>query len=199
MSVGICGFIGSGKDAIGDILCEEKGYVRMSFATAVKEIGSAMFNWPLHMLSGATEESRIWREQVDDEWSEILGYQITPRMALQKIGTEAGRNVFGENIFVGKVLKTIKDKYPDKKIVITDCRFENEINTIRKYGFKIIHVKRPSTMKPWFNEYKNGVDVNEIDNLHPSEYKWIRSEFDFEINNDGTKEELKTQILNIIN
>lgn len=198
MSVGICGFIGSGKDVIGDILCEEKGYIRMSFATVVKEITSTMFGWPLHMLLGTTQESREWREKIDVEWSKILGYPITPRMALQKVGTDACRNVIGENIFVGKVLKTIQDKYPDKNIVITDCRFENEINIIKQHGFKIIHVKRPETMKYWFDDYKKGIHVSEIDNLHPSEYKWIKSDFDFEINNDGTKEDLKAKVLELI-
>ena len=57
-----------------------------------------LFDWPIDMLQGRTEESRAWREVVDEEWSEILGYEITPRMALQKIGTECCRNVFGENI-----------------------------------------------------------------------------------------------------
>lgn len=191
--IGVCGFIGSGKDTVADIL-EEKEFIRFAFADTVKEVANVLFDWPLDMLQGRTEESRAWREEIDIEWSEILGYDITPRQALQKIGTECCRNVFGENIFVGKVLKKIKNKYPDKNVIITDCRFENEISLLKKNDFKIAHINRDSKSKSWYTDYKNGVDVEEVNSLHPSEYRWIRCDFDVEIDNNGTKDDLKHNI-----
>lgn len=194
--IGVCGFMGSGKDSVADIL-EERDFIRFAFADTVKEVAHVLFDWPIDMLQGRTEESRAWREVVDEEWSEILGYEITPRLALQKIGTECCRNVFGENIFVGKVLKKIKNKYPGKNVIITDCRFENEIILLKKNGFKIAHINRDSKSKPWYNEYKNGIDVNDINDLHPSEYRWIRCDFDYEIDNNGTKDDLKHNVFKI--
>jgi len=48
MIIGICGLIGSGKGTVADILVEEHGYQKLSFADALKDGVAAMFNWPRH-------------------------------------------------------------------------------------------------------------------------------------------------------
>jgi hypothetical protein len=62
--IGICGPIGSGKDTIADILIKERGYIKLSFASALKDAVSAIFGWDRNMLEGADSESRLWREQI---------------------------------------------------------------------------------------------------------------------------------------
>ena len=122
--IGVSGFPGAGKDTIGNFLVREYGFVRLSFACIVKELVASLFCWDLKMLQGDTPESREWREQVDHKWSEILEREITPRKALELMGTESCREVFGENIFSGRV-KILIDEYikEGKSVVITDCRF----------------------------------------------------------------------------
>jgi hypothetical protein len=82
-------------------------------------------------------------------------------------------------------------------VIITDCRFENEINLIRNYGGQIINVYR--NMPQWFTLYKNGIEVEEAKLLHRSETEWIRCEADTVIENNGTIEELYTRVKYILN
>ena len=78
------------------------------------------------------------------------------------------------------------------KVVITDCRFENEINLITKYRGKIIRVYR--NLPHWFDDYQRGIDVEESKTLHISELGWIRCNTDYDIANNGTIDELYQKI-----
>ena len=89
MIIGLCGIQGAGKDTVGDILVSEYGFIKLTFASTLKDIVSVLFSWPRDLLEGITEESRIWRETVDDFWTEKTGFEnFTPRKALQLIGTD---------------------------------------------------------------------------------------------------------------
>jgi hypothetical protein len=196
MIIGICGFQSSGKDTLADYLIKEYGFYKLSFASVLKDIVSIMFNWPRDKLEGITKEDREWRETVDPWWSQQLKINIlSPRYILQHFGTNLFRNHFHPDIWV-KVVENKLHQY--KNIVITDCRFINEINMLIRYGAKIIHIHR--NMPVWFDKYKIGIDVEEVKNLHQSEKEWIRCYYDYEIINDGTIEELymKLDKLNII-
>ena len=83
MIIGICGFIGSGKDTIADYLVNVQHFRRMSFAATLKDAVSSVFGWDREMLEGRTQHSRDWREQRDQWWSQRLGREITPRLILQ--------------------------------------------------------------------------------------------------------------------
>jgi dephospho-CoA kinase len=52
--IGICGHIGSGKDTIADILIKEKGYIKLSFASSLKDAVALIFGWNRKMLEGST-------------------------------------------------------------------------------------------------------------------------------------------------
>lgn len=202
MIIGVCGCNGSGKDTIGDYLVNNCGFIKLSFANILKENVARLFCWDLEMCKGLTDESRAWREQVDEKWSEILGMTMTPRLALELGGTEGGRNIYGENIFVGHVKMSIDKLFSEGKynIVITDCRFPNEMNMIKSYdNSMILHVYRDHLIPSWYNDYKNGVDVSEVMDMHPSKYMWIRTNFDKEISNNSTIEELYSKLLLLIN
>lgn len=196
MIIGICGFQSSGKDTIANFLIEKYGFQKLSFAGALKEIVSVMFGWPRDKLEGLTPEDRIWRNNVDPWWSEILEMpQLTPRYVLQQFGTDLFRNHFHPDIWIKIVenkLKQLTNTNTNLNIVITDCRFENEINLITKYGGKIIKVYR--NLPYWFNDYQQGINVEEAKTLHISELGWIRSNCDYEIMNDGTLEDLQNTI-----
>ena len=125
MILGVTGFIASGKDTVADYLCTFHGYKRISFAASLKDAIASIFGWDRELLEGTTKSSREWREQVDPWWSERLGKEITPRYILQYWGTEVCRNGFHPDIWVASVENKLR-KSTDN-IVITDCRFANEI------------------------------------------------------------------------
>ena len=66
MIIGICGFIGSGKDTAADFLCNLHNFKRLSFASTLKDAVSNVFGWDREMLEGRTQASRDWREQKDE-------------------------------------------------------------------------------------------------------------------------------------
>ena len=197
MLVGVLGFIGSGKGTAGDVL-SELGFESLSFAGAVKDVTSVMFGWPRNLLEGDTDESRKWREQPDKFWSNKFGKDFTPRLALQLMGTEVGRDVFHQDFWVLNLENKMRDK--TKNYVITDVRFPNEMEFVHKQGGILIEVQRGA--KPhWYDiaERANHGDYKaeqflRKENIHESEWRWIGGDIDFTINNMGSKEELKTNL-----
>lgn len=192
--IAICGFQGSGKDTIADYLIKNHGYVKLSFAGAVKDIASIIFGWDREMLEGSTQESRQEREIVDKWWAEALQIpNLSPRYVLQYFGTDLFRNHFHQDIWL-KIVEKKLNLYPN--VVITDCRFPNEIKLVKSYGAKLINVQR--SMPEWFNDYVNGIDCEDAKNLHPSETSWIREKMDFVIKNDQTVEQLNEKIEHLL-
>ena len=195
MLIGVVGFIGSGKGAVGDLL-EQKGFVKDSFAKPLKDACSAIFGWPRELLEGDTEVSRKWREEHDSFWSEKFGYTFTPRLALQLMGTEAGRNVFHQDIWVVSLLNRAKGK----NVVVTDVRFKNEIDYIQQNGGIIVRVKRGEEPE-WYKLAEDAAAglssaIMEIKDkgIHQSEWDWIGSDFNYTIENEGSLEDLGNQI-----
>ena len=189
--IAFCGFIGSGKDTCAEYLIKNHGYIKLSFASILKDILSILFGWDRVMMDGLTYENRIWRESVDIWWSEKLNIpNFSPRYAMRFIGTELFRDCFNKDIWLLNIEKSLL-KY--KKVVITDCRFPNEINMLKKYNTLFIHVIRD--LPTWYNDYKN----KKLDNvnMHRSEISWIHTNIDFEIYNNGTIEELYNILKNI--
>ncbi len=195
MIIGLVGFIGSGKGTVGDIL-EQKGFIKDSFAKPLKDACSVIFGWPREMLEGDTEVSRKWREEPDVYWSEKFGKSFSPRLALQLMGTEAGRNVFHEDIWVISLLNRSKGK----DVVVTDVRFQNEIKYIQDNGGIVIRVKRGDEPE-WYNlalDANQGFSSAQMGmrdkGIHQSETNWIGSDFDYVIENDGTITDLGNKV-----
>lgn len=201
MILGLVGFIGSGKGTVADLLVEHHGFVKESFADSVKDSVAAVFGWHREWLEGDTPESREWREQKDEWWSNALGREVTPRWALQLMGTEAGRDVFHPDLWVHTVFRRI-DWHPEQHYVIADVRFPNEIRAIQKYGGKVVQVTRGNL--PWW--YQKAEDHNRagahfqwlVDNVHQSEWAWIGTNVDYLLPNTGDIENLKKKVDDMI-
>ena len=208
MIIGVCGFIGSGKDTVADYLVNFHGYRRESFANSLKDAVAQVFGWDRTMLEGRTKQAREWREQVDPWWAERLNMpDLTPRLMLQLWGTEVCRKGFHDDIWIASLENKLRNSKDD--VVISDCRFPNEIKSIKNAGGIVIRVVRG----PEPDWYEDAVNVNEgrgnmswllsTDKLkrlgiHASETAWIGKGIDLEIDNNGSIDQLFAQIKNLV-
>ena len=202
--IGIVGFIGSGKDTVADYLVNFHRFKRESFANSLKDAVSQVFGWDRELLEGRTQESREWRETRDEWWTKRLKKDITPRYVLQYWGTEVIRKGFHDDMWVASLEHRLLNTKND--VVITDCRFPNEIKAIRAAGGKVVRIKRG--LEPtWFDEAVSmnkgpsrnmswALSKQKIEKLkvHASETAWVGQKFDVVLNNSGTIEELYQQI-----
>ena len=141
--IALVGFKGSGKDTAGQHLVQNHGFVNFSFAESLKDALASIFCWDRAMLEGATPESRIWRETVDQWWSQKLGIpDFTPRLAMQLVGTNVFREHFNPDLWIMNIERKITLLPPDSKVVLCDGRFPNELNLGRSFGGRVIRVKR---------------------------------------------------------
>ncbi len=194
MIIAICGLQGSGKDTIGSYLINSYGFTKLSFAGVLKDIVAILFGWDRTMLEGATPESREWREQVDPWWSEKLGIvNLTPRYVLQYFGTDLFRTHFHPDIWVIAVERQLS-KYTN--CVITDCRFPNEFEMLCSSGATVIKITR-GELPNWYEPYVSGL-IEKPDGIHPSEYMWVKSKFDYELENNSTITDLEIKVDSIL-
>lgn len=209
MILGVTGLIGSGKDTIADYLCTFHGFKRLSFAASLKDAIALIFGWDRELLEGTTKTSREWRESVDKWWAERLNMpNLTPRWILQYWGTEVCRNGFHQDVWVASVenkLRNAKDN-----IIITDCRFANELKAIKNTGGITARVER-GPRPIWYDDavaYNKGPhaigwalarNVLEKHNVHASEYSSVGLDYDHYIDNNGSIDDLHKKIELIIN
>lgn len=174
MIVGLSGYAQSGKDTVGATLVENYGFTRYAFADALKECVYRLNPAVRHLCPTDMRFGEYLRVQdlVDSMGWEQAKKEPEVRRLLQVMGTEAGRQVLGDNIWVDAVL----NKVGDDDVVITDCRFPNEAQAVKDRGGYVVRVTRP------------GVDAV---NAHPSETSLDDWPFDLTVDNSGTLEEVE--------
>jgi hypothetical protein len=198
MIIGVCGFIGSGKDTIADYLVNFHEFRRESFASTLKDAVSSVFGWDRTLLEGRTKEAREWREQVDPWWAARLDMPtLTPRWVLQYWGTEVCRKAFHDDIWIASLENKLRNS--KDHVVISDCRFPNEIKSIKDAGGKIVWVKR-GELPDWYelaiaaNQGHNwAVQDLKMRKIHASETAWVGTAFDQIIENNSTIDDLYAQ------
>jgi hypothetical protein len=192
MIIGICGLIGSGKDTIADYLQNIHQFRRESFAHTLKDAVASVFGWDRELIEGRTRQSREWREQVDPWWSERLNMpNLTPRYVLQHWGTEVARRGFHDDIWIASLENKLRKTTDD--VVISDCRFPNEIAAIRRAGGLVVRVHRGP--EPTWYSIAQAANASPQPNassailqdlgIHASERAWIGTQFDAIIDNNA--------------
>ena len=190
MIIGISGLIGSGKDTIADYLVNFHGFRRESWAGSLKDAVASVFGWDRTLLEGRTREAREWREQVDTWWANRLGMpHLTPRWVLQYWGTEVCRVGFHNDIWIASLEAKLRNARDN--VVISDCRFENELGTVKRLGGITVRVKRGPDPE-WVSVYKNDPEgfFKLYPAIHASEFSSVNLEYDQVLSNDGSIAEL---------
>ena len=125
---------------------------------------------------------------------EVLGWDgsesTKPRDFLQQVGVELIKNKINPNMLIDRVIDDIKVySYFFDVIVISDARFVDEISVVKNSfsNVSVIHI--------------NGKDNSLTDEqrVHSTEIGLDSyDDYDFIINNDGSKDELKKNILEVL-
>ena len=209
MIIGVCGFIGSGKDTIADYLVNLHHFRRESFANTLKDAVAQVFDWDRTMLEGRTKQAREWREQVDPWWADRLSIpHLTPRYILQQWGTEVCRKNFHDDIWIASLENKLRNSQDD--VVISDCRFPNEIQAIKQAGGIVVRVVRGPEPE-WYdaamsiNRGPNGnstwaLSGRKLEQLgvHASETSWVGTQFDVVLDNNSTLDDLYQQVKQLV-
>lgn len=212
MIVGVSGLAGSGKDTLADFLVRDHGFVKISFADPMKRFCREIFNFTEAQLWGPSEERnkldvRYPRVVVDANLGSTMHTFLTPRFALQTLGTEFGRTCF-ESIWVDYALRIAKAldgregiSYDAEcgifkcarprinGVVIPDCRFANEITSVERAGGKVVRIVRP------------GAGLVGSAGLHASEKEMAEipdDRFAVVLENTGTIERFRNQVAGLV-
>lgn len=271
MILGICGLAGSGKDSVGNFICQDFGFVRMAFADSMKRIVRDVYDFTDQQLWGPSEfrnapdmrypraahtwaklptrerplneeekvkwpeaqhaverdwygcaccgleaqTKRVFADEHDEQWKigDVGPCFLTPRYALQQLGTGWGRDCYGDTWVMvtlrhAKLLLGMESGEPggywyDQKrglmgnvatnhipdfqpgVILTDVRYLNEIRAIKAAGGKVVRVVRP------------GAGLTGGAALHSSETEQAGlpdSEFDAVIPNDEDLDALRSRV-----
>lgn len=218
MILGICGVANSGKDTLAQFIAQDRGFTLLSLADPLKRICQDVFGFSDDQLWGPSQS----RNAPDPRYPRVQCagcqscefrcdhyYGLTPRYALQRLGTEWGRDCYADiwvKYAMGLARKLLTD--PDdgsvpfyshkegfnykplgpyglpKGVIIPDVRHLNEIQGIKAAGGKIVKLTR----------HRSGLYGEAAQ--HTSEMGQAAipgSEFDRIIENNGTLEELRAK------
>ena len=182
---------------------------RESFANTLKDAVAQVFGWDRTMLEGRTKQAREWREQVDPWWADRLSIpHLTPRYILQQWGTEVCRKNFHDDIWIASLENKLRNSQDD--VVISDCRFPNEIQAIKQAGGIVVRVVRGPEPE-WYdaamsiNRGPNGnstwaLSGRKLEQLgvHASETSWVGTQFDVVLDNNSTLDDLYQQVKQLV-
>lgn len=136
MLIGFSGKKGSGKSYFADYLVNNKLFIKLSFASPLKEITKILFN-----LSDEDVKDPIKKELINPK------FNASPRELMQWLGTDIMREEFNKKFnYSGSIwIDSVKDKVKtlldnNKDVVIDDVRFQNEVDMIHSLGGIVINL-----------------------------------------------------------
>ena len=172
MLIGLTGPPGCGKDTAAAHLVKTHGFVRVAFADTIRQVALAIDPY-VHFFRLS--------EIVDLYGWDKAKRQPEVRRLLQVIGTEAGRDFHGADVWVDRTFAAIKQLGPDQPVVITDVRFDNEARRLRTFGGRLVRIRRQT-------------DNHDAVLGHRSETESAKLNSDHYLPNDGSITELHRRL-----
>lgn len=164
-AIGLVGYRRSGKSLAAERLHLAHGYVRLPFAKPLKDMLRAVGLTDAH-LDGSLKEKPC---------PLLLGR--TPRYAMQRLGTEFGREMIHPDIWLHLWREAVR-REKGKPVVAEDVRFPNEADAVRALGGVLWWVKRDGC-GPTDHVSETGIDTIPCDAA---------------IGNDGTPDDLRAKV-----
>lgn len=206
MLIGISGLAGSGKDTVADFLVNDHGFTKVALADPLKRIARDVYDFTEEQLWGPSEN----RNAPDPRYPREDGTCLSPREALQLLGTEWGRRCYADTwikcgIRNAQTLLThpsarysrcdgirggmLTPAEPRAGVAIPDIRFRNEMDAIRAAGGFLVRVVRPGAGLGG----AAGVHVSEREQLEISD-----DAFDCVLHNAHSLESLREAVGNCV-
>lgn len=128
-----------GKDTLADaIIANDPRWVKMSFAEPLKEVTKLAFGWTDAHVYGDLKTA------VDPHWG------VTPRWALQMVGTELFRQRIRQDFWVHVMRQRLWSLPDDARVLIVDVRFPEEAEMLRDdFGALLVRVDRDPVPTDW--------------------------------------------------
>lgn len=159
--LGLSGYARSGKDTVAARLVEKHGYTRMSFADPMRE---ALYKLnPDIDVDGYDMKLAAAVDLLG--WEQLKGASNGIRALMQRMGTEVGRDMFGENFWVDAALSRIPD---GSKVVFADVRFPNEAEAIKNLGGEVWRIIRPEAGPANAHISETALDSYTFDRMIPN-------------------------------
>ncbi len=174
--IGLGGKLRSGKDAFADYLVEHHGYVKMGMSDILHQSALAM-----NPIVYVGDRDVFRYADVTEELGYVGAKEEYPeyRAFLQRMGTEFGRNIIDEDLWVNLTLNRIFAEIDEgRSVVVTGIRFPNELRMISDAMGRSIWINRP------------GLVTDESHATHASETGVTAEDFDIVVQNDGDLDEL---------
>ncbi len=172
MIIALHGRAGAGKDTFAEYLSAERHFSRIAFADPLREFLMSQNPW---VRNEKTDEFRRLNYVINAYgWQ---GYKKSPygadlRVLIQRTGTEAGREIINNDVWVNITTERVLS---EKDVIVTDCRFPNELEAMKNLGAQTVKIVRP------------GERIND----HSSEQDLPDMAFDWLIYNSGTFKDLE--------
>lgn len=198
--IGVCGRIGAGKDTFAETISRYYGYKHIAFSDPLYGMLKDLNPWiqiTRKMLDGMTEEERgdLYRHAHAlliryKTLLHLFGLDRTKRISsevrryFQLLGTECGRDVHGQDCWLRVAERTMTED--PGNYVITDLRFDNEMNFVKKKGGQIWLIKSVHETPPDLNHVSESI-------------RDYGPYADTVLRNDGTKEDFVEQIVTLFN
>jgi hypothetical protein len=141
--IGLCGDAGAGKDKLAEGIVQTER--EFEAARGRREIDKFAKTLKILICMLVNEPITRWEER---EWKESphpLLEGKTPRYAAQTLGTEWGRDLIGENLWVNIAMRRASFY---NRVIFTDVRYPNEADAIRKAGGVVVRVVREGVAPP---------------------------------------------------
>lgn len=180
MIIGLHGNKRAGKDTAYSFIKSTYPHAqRLAFADKIKESLAALFGVSIREINTLKEERGVFKIE-----SQSFEHSYTWRSFAQRYGTEAHRDIFGEDFWVDMILPKEPESLDENELlIITDVRFQNEAERIKHLGGHIVYINR-------LNLFHN--------DSHISEERLSDEYFSYIINNNSSLDQFKERVLEVI-